>query len=127
MSIKTQITSEKDYNALMTEIDALMKKGENNLSGAEVKKLRKMAEAAEAWEDSTFSVKVQKPKTLAGMIELRMFEMRITSRLELARLIDIDTPKLSQILNGKRRPDIEFLKKIHKKLKIDADFLLEKA
>lgn len=35
--------------------------------------------------------------------------------------------KVSEILNGKRKADIPFLKGIHKLLKIDAAFLLEKA
>ena len=34
--------------------------------------------------------------------------------------------KVSEILNGKRKADIPFLKGIHKVLKIDASLLLEK-
>ncbi|MEJ0103478.1 MAG: transcriptional regulator [Bacteroidota bacterium] len=126
-STKTTISTEQDYNAVMAQIDALMKKGEENLSSSEIKKLRVMAEDAEAWEDKSFSIKVKKPDTLSGMVELRMFELKIPNQVALSRLIKIDTPKLSQILNGKRKADIEFLKAVHKKLKIDAEFLLEKA
>lgn len=30
-------------------------------------------------------------------------------------------------LNGKQKPDVEFLKAVHKELKVDADFLLKNA
>jgi len=48
------ITAEQDYNAMMAQIDELMKKGEENLSSSEIKRLRAMAEDAEAWEDKSF-------------------------------------------------------------------------
>lgn len=35
--------------------------------------------------------------------------------------------KLSQILNGKREPDVPFLKAAHQRLGIDAAFLLNHA
>jgi antitoxin component HigA of HigAB toxin-antitoxin module len=40
--------------------------------------------------------------------------------------IGISKSKVSEILNGKRKADIPFLKGIHKVLKIDAGLLLEK-
>jgi len=33
-----------------------------------------------------------------------MFEMRIPNQVALTRLKKVDTPKLSRILNGKRKP-----------------------
>jgi HTH-type transcriptional regulator / antitoxin HigA len=123
---KFKITSQAGYSSMMKEIDTLMKKGEDNLSSVELKKLRGMAEAAEAWEDASFTVSIPRPKTITEMIELKMFEMKI-NQVRLAEIIEIDTPKLSQILNGRRKPDVAFLKAVHKKLKIDPAFLLEKA
>src|SRR5689334_13073565 len=116
--------NDAEYKALMKRIDTLMKKGEENLTKADFKNLRGMAEAAEAYEDEPISIKVQPPKNISEMVRLRMFEMKINNQAELARLIKIDTPKLSQILKGKRKPDITFLKAAHKKLNIDANFLL---
>jgi HTH-type transcriptional regulator / antitoxin HigA len=123
---KFKITSEAGYSSMMKEIDALMKKEENNLSSAELKKLRSMAEAAEAWEDASFTISIRRPKTITEMIELKMFEMKI-NQVTLAGIIEMDAPKLSQILKGRRKPDVAFLKAINKKLKIDPAFLLEKA
>jgi transcriptional regulator with XRE-family HTH domain len=55
-----------------------------------------------------------------------MFEKRI-SQAKLAELLGLGQSKLSDILNGKRKPDIPFLKALYKILKIDPGFLLEHA
>jgi HTH-type transcriptional regulator / antitoxin HigA len=63
------------------------------------------------------------PTTLEGMIELKMYERKLKQK-ELAKLMGLSEPKLSQILSGKRVPDVAFLKAAHQKLGIDASFLL---
>jgi transcriptional regulator with XRE-family HTH domain len=55
-----------------------------------------------------------------------MFENKIT-QAKLAEELGLGKSKVSEILSGKRKPDIPFLKGLHKVLKIDADFLLEHA
>jgi transcriptional regulator with XRE-family HTH domain len=66
---------------------------------------------------------VPKPSTISEMIELKMYEMKLTQK-KLADILKIAPDKLSQILNGKRAPDVTFLKAAHQKLGIDASFLL---
>ena len=41
-------------------------------------------------------------------------------------MLGIDPPKLSQIMNSKRKPDLTFLKAVHQKLGIDGNFILER-
>ena len=41
-------------------------------------------------------------------------------------MLGVGAPKLSQILNNKREPDVPFLKAIHEKLGVDGNFILEK-
>lgn len=48
-----------------------------------------------------------------------MTQARLADEMGLAK------SKVSEILNGKRKADIPFLKGIHKILKIDAELLLE--
>ena len=124
MKSKTPITSEAQYRTAMTDILTLMNKGEQNLSKAESGKLRSMAEAAQAYEKSIYTVSA--PTTIEGMIELKMYERRLKQK-ELAELMGLSEPKLSQILSGKRAPDIAFLKAAHQVLGIDASFLLTHA
>ncbi len=53
-----------------------------------------------------------------------MQELDVTQK-SLAEMLGIGRSKPSQILNGKREPDVLFLKAIHKKLGIDGNFILE--
>lgn len=121
---KIKIENEKEYNATMKKIDVLMRKGENNLTKKEAEELRTLAIAAQVYEKSIYTIPA--PKTLEGLIELKMYERRLKQK-ELARLLGIGEPKLSQIMSRKRKPDVAFLKAAHKLLGIDGNILLEYA
>lgn len=124
MSTKnTGYSTEADYNVAMSEILRIMNKGEVNLTTAEKKKLRRMAEAAQHYESIHYPFPM--PGTIVEMVELKMFEKKL-NRASLAKMLGIGAPKLSQILNNKRDPDISFLKAIYEKLGIDGNFILEK-
>jgi HTH-type transcriptional regulator/antitoxin HigA len=116
--------NEADYNELMAGIDALMAKGSQNISKEELEELQKMALAAQAYEQSKYVIDA--PTSLVGMIEMKMFEMRLNQK-ELAKKLNISTTKLSLIMNGKQKADVTFLKAVYKTLHIDADFVLEHA
>ena len=117
-----RIENEKDYNATMKKIDALMKRGEANLTDKEAEELRTLALAAQAYEKSIYTIPA--PKTLEGLIELKMYERKLKQK-ELARLLGVGEPKLSQIMSKKRKPDVAFLKAAHKLLGIDGNVLLD--
>lgn len=117
-----RIENEKDYNATMKKIDALMKKGEANLTNKEAQDLRILALAAQAFEKSIYTIPA--PKTLEGLIEFKMYERKLKQK-ELARLLGVGEPKLSQIMSKKRKPDVAFLKAAHKLLGIDGNVLLD--
>lgn len=67
----------------MARIDALMKKEEDNLSAKEAKELRSMALAAQQYEKSIYTIEA--PKTLEGMIALKMYERKLKQK-DLAKL-----------------------------------------
>ena len=115
------IKTEPEYKKAMDEILTLMNKGEANLSKSQTDKLRHLALAAQSYEKGVYTI--PPPTTLEGMIELKMYERRLKQK-ELAQLMGLSEPKLSQILTGKRVPDVAFLKAAHQKLGIDASFLL---
>ena len=119
------ISSKKQYHETMVNIYEMMNKGETNLTKTESKKLGLMVNAAEKFEDETMSLRPDfKPESLPDMVRLVMLEKKI-SQGRLAEMLKVGKPKLSQILNGKRKPDLEFLKLAYKKLKIDPTFILE--
>jgi HTH-type transcriptional regulator / antitoxin HigA len=118
---KMKIETEKEYDKVMSKIDLLMKRGETTLTDKEVDDLRGMALMAQAYEKDVY--KIPSPKTLEGMVELKMYERKLKQK-DLAKLMGLGEAKLSQILSGKREPDVAFLKAAYQKLGIDASFLL---
>lgn len=116
------ITSKKELNKMQKKVYELMSKGEKNLTEEESKEIVALGLAAQEYKKTIYPVR--KPKTLEGMIELKMYEKRI-KQAQLAKKLKLSEAKLSLILNGKQKPDVTFLKGIRKELKIDADFILD--
>ena len=126
-----KIRSEKEYKAVMRTIETLLEKvtklgGFHMLPKEESDMLAKLSKLAESFEDSTMQLMPIKPKTLREAVEFKMAEQKLT-QARLAKKLGIGAPKLSQIMTGKREPDLVFLKAVHKKLNIDAEFLLTHA
>lgn len=104
-----------------------MNKGEANLTAKEQKSLAAMTRAAEEYEDKVLGYKpAKKPQTIAELLEQKMYENKMT-QARLADTLGLGRPKLSEILSGKRKPDVTFLKAVYKKLNVDPAFLLNHA
>ena len=124
----TKIRNEREYKVTMKTVESLLNKatkagGFHKLSTDEAAMLANLSKLAEAYEDNILKLMPIKPKTLQEAIEFKMAEQKLT-QAKLAKKLGIGPPKLSQILTGKRQPDVPFLKAVHKKLNIDAEFLL---
>lgn len=119
-----EIKSDADYNNVMTKIDGLMAKGSANVTKEELGDIRTLAQQAQAFEQAKYVIDA--PTTLIGMVEMRMFEMKLRQR-DLAQKLGMSDAKLSMIMNGKQRPGVDFLKAVYQHLHIDASFLLEHA
>ncbi|MFN8346613.1 MAG: helix-turn-helix domain-containing protein [Spirosomataceae bacterium] len=117
-----KITNETEYERIMEEILHLMNQGEGNLNKEEKEKLRNLALAAQVYEQNLYTIPA--PTTLEGMIELRMYEMKLKQK-DLAKTLGVSDAKLSLILSGKQKPDIPFIKAVHTKLNVSADFILQ--
>ena len=127
----TKIRNEREYKAAMKTIESLLNKatgagGFHKLPAEEATMLGNLSKLAEAYEDNTLKLMPIMPKTLQEAVEFKMAEQKLT-QAKLAKKLGIGAPKLSQILKGRREPDVTFLKAVHKKLKIDAEFLLTHA
>ena len=117
-----KITTEKAYQKALTDVYNLMKKGENKIGGKDAKDISALANAIQDYEKIHYPFPM--PKTIHEMIELKMFEKKI-NRVKLSKMLGVTQPKLSQILNKKREPDVSFLKAVHEKLGVDGNFILE--
>jgi antitoxin component HigA of HigAB toxin-antitoxin module len=117
-----KITSKKAYEKALADIYKLMQKGERNITDKEAKAISNLASAIQDYEK--IHQPFPMPKTISEIVALKMFERKL-NRGNLAKILGIGAPKLSQILNNKREPDVSFLKAIHEKLGVDGNFILE--
>jgi antitoxin component HigA of HigAB toxin-antitoxin module len=125
--MKYKINSKKHYHETMVKIYEWMNKGEQNLSPEELVELSEMTNAAELYEDNILNLNFRKePETISDWVERALFEHKMT-QTSLATALGLPQSKVSEILSGKRKPDVPFLKGLHKVLKADPEFLLEHA
>jgi len=114
------IHNESDYRQAFADFDGLIAKmGENTQLQAQA---RIVAEAIQAYEEK--HMPFPKPTTLTGMVELKMYEMKLKQK-DLAQLLGVETSRVSELLNGKRKLSIDLAKRLHEKLGIDGNFILE--
>jgi HTH-type transcriptional regulator/antitoxin HigA len=123
-----KIRNEAQYNQVMALIEKFINKatdggGFNSLSAAEAEELSHLSLLAEQYEDNVLKI-MPLPVTINSLVQHKIKELNLT-QAKLAEMLGLGTSKLSQILNGKREPDITFLKAVHSKLGISGDFLLE--
>jgi len=118
MGLMKEIKNEADYNKVMAKIDS------EKVSKEELNEIRTLAQSAQRYEQTQYVIDA--PTTLVGMIEMRMYEMKLKQR-DLAKKLNVSDTKLSLIMNGKQKPGIDFLKAVHTQLHIDAEFILEHA
>lgn len=118
-----KITTEAGYDKALKEVYALMSKGEENLTDKDAKDITTKAKAIQEYEKIHHPFPI--PKTITEMVELKMFEKKL-NRITLSKKLGIANSKVSQILNGKRPPDVKFLKAVHEKLGVDGNFILER-
>ncbi len=126
-----KINDRKEYNEVMKRIEKLLQKttksgGFEGMPKKEVESLKQLSLMAEQYEDSIPLMPMKAPSTLTEMIRYKMFEMNLRQK-QLAKVLEISETRISELLTGKRKINIELAKKLHAKLNIDANFILEVA
>ena len=126
-----KIKDRKEYEEVMKRIEKLLQKttksgGFNKLPQKEVDTLKSLSLLAEQYEDSVPLMPIKIPTTLTEMIRFKMFELNLKQK-QLAKVLGMSEARISELLNGKRKINIELAKKLHSKLNIDANFILEAA
>jgi HTH-type transcriptional regulator/antitoxin HigA len=126
-----QLKTRKNYDDVMKQIEALLQKttqigGFDKLPKEDADTLASLSLLAEQYEDSIPLMPIKTPSTLTEMLRYKMFEMNLKQK-QLARILEISEARISELLTGKRKINIELAKKLHSKLNIDAHFILEVA
>ncbi len=120
--MRGKIMSKEAYQLTMAEIEKLMKIGEKNLSPASIRRLKTLSKAAEDYEDQHEQMPVS--TSLRDILSVKFSQMGINQSYA-AQLLGVSETKLSQILNGRQKPDVRLLKAIHVQLKVDGNTLME--
>ena len=116
------IGKDSEYKKVMKKIESLMNKGSGSVTESELSEIRELALLAQSYEKQNFVIKT--PSTLAGVIEMKMYEMRL-KQTEIAQKLNVSNTKLSMIMSGKQKPDVAFLKSVHEQLYVDANLLFD--
>lgn len=114
------LSTETDYKKAFAQLDALLT-GMGNDDKLQ-NQARSLAEAIQFYEQT--HMPFPKPTTLIGMIELKMYERRLKQK-DLAKLLNIEASRVSELLRGKRKLTLDLARQLHEKLGIDGNFILE--
>lgn len=113
-------TAEEKMNKLLAV--ATQKGGFDSLTQKESDDLDNYTQIVHMYEQEYYSIPM--PETIQGLIELKMYENKLKQK-DLAKMLQITDTKLSEIMHNKRKPNVSFLKEVHRVLGIDGNLLLE--
>lgn len=127
----TEITNNATYYSVMAQIETYIEKATKNggfevaLTVDEQNELGHLALLAEHYEDNVLGLAnfATKPKSIVEMIELKMYQNKWKQK-DLANLLEISETRLSEVMKGKRKVNLDLAKRLHLKLNIDAGFIL---
>ena len=119
------INNETAHQDALNYIEPLLKKGFANLSAAEDADLYRVSMLIHEYEKVHYPLPLV-PHTITEMLKLKMYELKLKQG-DLAKLLGVRESRLSEILSGKRKINLDFAKRLHLCLHIDADFILKSA
>jgi HTH-type transcriptional regulator/antitoxin HigA len=118
------IKTTRDYHLAMAEIETYLSKGFDNLSEEEELKLKELSGKVAVYENIHFPMPVV--HDLSTILDAYMKEHGF-SKQRLAAYLGVGNSTLSEIMNKKRPLTLDFAKKLHSKLNLDGNLILELA
>ena len=118
------ITTNSQYHETLARIETFIEKGFSNLTEKETEELKNISLAVETYERKKYPMPVQ--TTIPDILEDYMHENRI-NKAQLSKILEVPNSTISEIINGKKPINLSIAKKLHQKLNIDGNFLLETA
>lgn len=114
------IRTESDHQAGLRQLEALLATEPRDYAAID-----QLGAELEAYQDAHAHNTVP-ADSLIYRIERYMFEHRLQKQ-ELAALLGISAPRLSQVLSGKRPVNMDLGRRLKDKLRIPAEFILDHA
>ncbi|MGB3852762.1 MAG: helix-turn-helix domain-containing protein [Tunicatimonas sp.] len=117
------IETEAQYQGALKEIDKLLVSVGNDHSydNPEFAKMDRLSDLVADYEDKHYPVELP---PLVDVIKLKMYEMGLKQD-DLAQLLEIPKSRISEYLRGKRDITLEVARKLHHRLQIDGDIILQ--
>ena len=115
--------SESEYRKTKERIEELLPLVDESTAkeNSNIQELVVLSDLVESYESEHYAIGTP---SLREVIELRMFEMKLKQK-DLAELLETNTSRISEYLNGKRDITIEIARALNKKLNIDSDIILQ--
>lgn len=121
-----KIENQKQFQAAFQDLDKLIAEGFEGNADKE-KAFLTIAKAIEFYEDKVLKLMpMTPPKDVVEALQFSMFTRKLKQK-DLASLLDISVTRLSEIMQRKRKINLDFAKRVHDKLGIDAEFILKTA
>ena len=120
-----------DYIEVMNKIEFFIQKatqngGVNTLLQEEFDTLNELSLAANAYEMNMRAGYLNHPTSISDALKIKMMQMRLKQK-DMAELLGIAESRLSEVLSGKRKVNMELAKKLNRILKMEAEFILQAA
>ncbi len=119
-----KISTNSQYHSALAQIERYIEKGFKNLTKRETAELKKLSVTVEEYEMQKYPMPLQ--TDIREILEHYMFEKRM-NKSQLSKQLEIPNSTLSEIMNGKKKINLSIAKKLHQKLNIDGNFILEVA
>ena len=119
-----KINTNSQYHAALAKIEGYIEKSIRKLTKPETEELQKLSIAVEAYEMQKYPMPLQ--AGIREVLEQYMYEKKM-NKTQLAKKLEIPNSTLSEIMSGKKKMNLAIVRKLHQKLKIDGNFLLEVA
>ena len=118
----TKLKTEIEYEVTSSRIEELLQMVDNETpsTNKELIELNILSNLVADYEEEYYPI--QKP-TLADIIKLRMYEMKL-NQLKLSELLEVSPSRVSEYLSGKSEPTLKVARNLNKKLNIDANIIL---
>jgi antitoxin component HigA of HigAB toxin-antitoxin module len=117
-----KIEKKQQYYAAMAEIEHFLEKGFSALNKKEISRLDELSRAAEVWELKEFPMPMH--PSFPDILRYIMNQQRF-SQSEMSEKLDVSKSLFSEILSGKKKPNLDILINLKRDFDLDANTLLE--
>lgn len=117
-----KIENKQQYYSAMAEIETYLQRGFSKLSKKEDQRLHELSVAVEAYEMVEYPMPLQ-PNF--NEILIYVMQKKGLSQTELSKSLDVSKSFISEVLSGKKEPNVDLLKNLHFQFHIDGNILLD--